>query len=216
MKHPTLGHPLSRVGKALPCRLLVYSWVRIPHNFLFQRRAIPILGPSFFYKRSPIILESIKNVIDIISIINTAWFILKNLKGIIVSHVKELKWLKGYLQVNEGNGNIEIVIENMGYGVEQGFNFIITDKGRPLWGGMKTLTSRGVEVIKVDIHVFKAFKEAKEIHFTTGMRDERKKKNKNKYLQYYSVKIIKEDEIKEAVMEYYKWEKNNNKKVYYD
>ena len=153
---------------------------------------------------------------DIANITQIANFILNNLSRFKVSNAKELECLNGYLQLNKGNGNIEIVIENKSDDIEQFFNFIITDKGRPLWGSMKILKPRRLEVIPLETHVFKAFKEAKEIHFTTGMRDERKKKSENEYLQYYSVKIIKEDEIKEAVMEYYKWEKNNNKKVYYD
>ena len=130
--------------------------------------------------------------------------------------VKELNRLTGYIQVNEGNGKIEIVIENKADDIERSFNFVITDKGKPLWGGMEKISPHGVKVIAVEIHAFKAFKEAKEIRLATGIRDKRKKKSRNKFDQFYSVEVIKEKEIKKGLVEYYKWAKENNKEVYYD
>ena len=130
-----------------------------------------------------------------------------------LSLIYGIKSLAGYLQQNKHTGLIEIVIENRGY-AEKHLNFVRTDEKSHLWGGGLKMKPLSVEVIHIGLNHFKFLREAKEIYLTNGMRRKKKKKGKNDIDQFYEVKIIEEDEIKNMLMEYHEWARKNTD-VYY-
>ena len=133
-----------------------------------------------------------------------------------ISALKGIKTLSGYLQLNEGNGHIEVVVENRGH-AEKHLSFVMDDKGNKLGVFAKEkLKPFAVKVIPIEKSCFKRLREeVQEIYLSNGMRKSKRKKEwKNDLDKLCNVGIIKRGEIIKVIEKHFKWVKKNEQ-VYF-
>ena len=156
-------------------------------------------------------INDLKIAISILDLVLSAFnIIVVCLLGFVVGRVqislyRGMNELAGYIRLAvplpNSDAVFNIIIENRGY-TEQRFNIIRTDKGELLDGVLEKVKPQSVVIIPLNNKYLPVLRRAKEIYLLNGLRRKKGIKSNNNLDQWQSVKIIKEKEIKEALMEY--------------